>query len=219
MIRGNGFSDSVPETGTMSTPFYPRPRSIHTGVIFSGCDGDDDDSTVFTHPEHHIATHPKARHNPVLAFRLIQSGTPFSEADEKLNNSPRILSLFTFRFMERRVSGWELFSDEERNLAAFTRSISFNDDNGYMASMRAAESALQRYVIPLTLNEMLRKAKALYDERHQAQIDAGNQRLKQMFENMGYTWTPPEDQKETDGEVNRDPQYTGVYFRDMSTGI
>ncbi|PJI60773.1 hypothetical protein [Escherichia coli] len=204
-----------------SPPYSGGPRS---GWQYHSVTQDDEQegglaSVRKSNPAHCIATHPKARHNPVLAFHLIQSGANFAYADKQLNNSPRRLSGFTDRFMEKRVSGWELFSDEERNQAAFARSISFNDDNGYMASMRAAESAIQRYVIPLTLNEMVRKARALYEERYQAHIDAGHQRLKQKFESMGYTWTPPDEQKEPDGEVNRDPQYTGVYFRDMSTGI
>lgn len=218
MNRVNGFNGSVPETGTMLSPFYSRSRRLHAGSTFLGCDGDDDNSAVLLHPEHHIATHPKAKHNPVLAFRLIESGTTFSEADEKLNNSPRILSRFTFRFMEERTSGWELFTDAERNEMAFARSISFNDDNGYIASMRAAESALRRYVIPPTFNELVRKAGALYQEHQQAMADAKNLRQRRMLESMGYKWTPPADEKEQEGEVNKDPQYTGVYFRDPRTG-
>lgn len=218
MNRVNGFNGSVPETGTMLSPFYSRSRRLHAGSIFLGSDGDDDNSAVLLHPEHHIATHPKAKHNPVLAFRLIQSGTPFSEADEKLNNSPRILSRFTFRFMEERTSGWELFTDAERNEMAFARSVSHNDDNGYHASLRAAFDALRRFVIWPSLPELVRQAKALYDELHQEQTDAENLRRRRMLESMGYKWTPPDDQKEHDGEVNKDPQYTGVYFRDPRTG-
>lgn len=203
-----------------SPPYSVAPRSGWQHHSAPLDDGQDDGlfSVRKLNPAHRIATHPKARHNPVLAFHLIRSGACFSDADEQLNNSPRKLSDFTFRFMERRVSGWELFSDEERNLAAFARSASFNDDNGYMASIHAAESALQRYVIPPAFNELVRKARALYQEHQQAMADAENLRRKRMFESMGYKWTPPDNQKKTDGEVNKDPQYTGVYFRDMRTG-
>ncbi|HAX5210418.1 TPA: hypothetical protein JZG45_005400 [Escherichia coli] len=218
MNRVNGFNGSVPETGTMLSPFYSRSRHLHAGSIFLGCDDNDDNSAVLLHPEHHIATHPKAKHNPVLAFRLIQSGTPFSEADEKLNNSPRMLSRFTFRFMEERTSGWELFTDAERNEMAFARSVSHNDDNGYHASLRAAHNALQRFVIWPSFPELVRQAKALYDERHQAQADAEKQRIQRIYESAGFTWTPTADEKNQDGEVNKDPQYTGVYFRDPGTG-
>lgn len=130
----------------------------------------DDGLTVNRH--HYIATHPKARHNPVLAWRLIQSHATPREADKKLSNSPRILSRFTFRFMEERVSGWELFTDEERNELAFIHSMSHNDDNGYRASLRAAENALYRYMNKPSQRELVRQAKALYREHKESQKQA-----------------------------------------------
>lgn len=103
---------------------------------------------------HYIATSEQARQNPVLAFRLIKQGVSFETARKRLERSPRTLSHFTDRRMAHICPGWELMTEESQNLEAFGHSMRTGDANGYSAGMKAALLALEKYIEPLTFEDI-----------------------------------------------------------------
>jgi hypothetical protein len=104
---------------------------------------------------HKIALSQEAKNNPVLALRLIQQGKPYQQALQKLQSSVRHLSLFTKRVMEKSYPGWECLDTEDQNMAAFQHSRLNNDSNGYRAGLNAALVAVEKFVEPLTLEDIL----------------------------------------------------------------
>ncbi|HFD2059297.1 TPA: hypothetical protein ACF2D8_000098 [Serratia marcescens] len=105
---------------------------------------------------HKIAVSQEAKSNPVLALRLIQQGKPYQQALEKLHSSARHLSRFTQRIMAKNYPGWECLDTEDQNMAAFQHSMLNNDSNGYHAGFKAALVALEKFVEPLTLDDVLK---------------------------------------------------------------
>ncbi|BCU88611.1 hypothetical protein YP72344_01060 [Yersinia pseudotuberculosis] len=45
-------------------------------------------------------------------------------------------------------AGWECLDTEDRNIEAFTYSMTHNDENGYWAGFKAAQRVLEKYVEP-----------------------------------------------------------------------
>ncbi|MBC8951313.1 hypothetical protein [Xenorhabdus sp. TS4] len=56
--------------------------------------------------------------------------------------------------MKAVCSGWELLDGEDKNLEAFNYSLRTNDANGYQASLRAASEKLEKYIEPMTEDEI-----------------------------------------------------------------
>ncbi|MBH1916876.1 MULTISPECIES: hypothetical protein [Serratia] len=107
---------------------------------------------------HKIAVSQEAKSNPVLALRLIQQGKPYQQVMQKLQSSTRHLSRFTQRIMAKSYPGWECLDTEDQNVAAFQYSMLHNDGNGYQAGLKAALVALDKFVEPLTLEDITRLA-------------------------------------------------------------
>ncbi|MBL5827652.1 hypothetical protein [Serratia fonticola] len=105
---------------------------------------------------HRIAVSQEANNNPVLALKLIQRGEESEDAISLLADSHRELSQFTQRRMEKVCPGWECLDDEDKNLEAFNYSVWNNDVNGYWAGIRAAITALEKYVEQPTLEDINR---------------------------------------------------------------
>jgi hypothetical protein len=105
---------------------------------------------------HKIAVSQEAKSNPVLALRLIQQGKPYQQALQKLQSSARHFSRFTQRIMEKSYPGWECLDTEDQNMAAFQYSVLNNDSNGYHAGLKAALVAIEKFVEPLTLEDVLK---------------------------------------------------------------
>lgn len=99
---------------------------------------------------HRIAVSLEGRNNPVMALALIEKRVSSDKAINTLATSPRQLSRFTKRKMRDCCPGWELMDAESQNMAAFSTSMASNDANGYLASMKAAGQALEKYVEPIT---------------------------------------------------------------------
>ncbi|MGP2734000.1 hypothetical protein [Serratia bockelmannii] len=107
---------------------------------------------------HRIAVSQQAKSNPVLALRLIQQGKPYQQAQQKLQSSARHLSRFTQRKMAKIQPGWECLDTEDQNMVAFQYSMLHNDDNGYHSGLKAALAAVEKFVEPLTLEDITRLA-------------------------------------------------------------
>lgn len=105
---------------------------------------------------HKIAVSQEAKSNPILALRFIQQGKPYQQALQKLQSSARHLSRFTQRIMAKNYPGWECLDTEDQNMAAFQSSMLNNDSNGYHAGLKAALVAIDKFVEPLTPEDILK---------------------------------------------------------------
>lgn len=103
---------------------------------------------------HWIAISQEAKNNPIYALKLIQRNVSHESAIARLTESYRHLSQYTKRKMEATLAGWELLDDEDKNLAAFHNSLFSDDGNGYRASLRAASLKLEKYIEPMTEQEI-----------------------------------------------------------------
>lgn len=99
---------------------------------------------------HWIASSPEAQNNPILALKLIKRRTPHEEAIGTLQVSHRHLTDFTKRKMIAVCPCWEVLDTEDRNMEAFTYSMTHNDENGYWAGFFAAQRVLEKHVEPWT---------------------------------------------------------------------
>lgn len=99
---------------------------------------------------HWIASSNEAKNNPILALKLIKRRTPHEEAIDTLQVSARHLSNFTKHKMIAVCAGWECLDTEDRNMEAFTYSMTHSDDNGYHAGFFAAQRVLEKHVEPWT---------------------------------------------------------------------
>ncbi|CNG10202.1 hypothetical protein [Yersinia intermedia] len=99
---------------------------------------------------HWIASSREAQNNPILALKLIKRRTPHEDAIGTLQVSARHLSNFTKRKMIAVCAGWECLDTEDRNIEAFTYSMTHSDDNGYHAGFFAAQRVLKKHVEPWT---------------------------------------------------------------------
>ncbi|MDQ2565374.1 hypothetical protein RBJ04_17610 [Klebsiella michiganensis] len=113
---------------------------------------------------HLIAVSKEAKQNPILAFHLIAEGIPHQRAIARLQGSVRQLSLFTRRAMEKDYPGWELLDAEDQNMAAFQHSMINGDTNGYRAGFNAALSALEKFVEPVTFDDIVNSVNSLVEE-------------------------------------------------------
>ena len=104
---------------------------------------------------HLIAVSKAAKQNPIPAFHLIAEGIPHQKAIARLQGTVRQLSLFTRRTMEKFYPGWELLDAEDQNMVAFQYSMINGDINGYLSGFNAALLALENYVEPVNLEDML----------------------------------------------------------------
>lgn len=104
---------------------------------------------------HLIAVSREAKQNPIQALHLIAEGIPHQRAIGRLQGSVRQLSLFTRRVMENAYPGWELLDAEDQNMAAFQHSMINGDTNGYRAGFNAALSALEKFVEPITFDDIV----------------------------------------------------------------
>lgn len=117
------------------------------------------------HSDAHLITVSKeAKQNPIQALHLIREGTPHQQAISRLQGSVRELSLFTRRAMEKVYPGWELLDAEDQNMAAFQHSIINGDANGYRAGFNAALSALEKFIEPVTFDDIVNSVNSLVEE-------------------------------------------------------
>ncbi|MGJ0626907.1 hypothetical protein [Xenorhabdus bovienii] len=114
----------------------------------------EDNGTDTHNNAHWIARSQEAKNNPVYALRLIDNHTPYQSAIAKLRGSYRHLSRYTTRKMEAVCSGWELLDGEDKNLEAFNYSLRTDDANGYQVSLRAAGEKLEKYIEPMTADDV-----------------------------------------------------------------
>ncbi|MCS4272100.1 MULTISPECIES: hypothetical protein [Raoultella] len=125
---------------------------------------EDEQPSVCRHSDAHlIAVSKEAKQNPILAFHLIAEGIPHQRAIAILQSSVRLLSRFTRRAMEKAYPGWELLDAEDQNMAAFQHSIINGDANGYRAGFNAALSALEKFVEPVTYDDIVNSLPASHD--------------------------------------------------------
>lgn len=113
---------------------------------------------------HLIAVSKEAKQNPIQAFHLIAEGLPHQQAIASLKGSVRQLSLFTRRAMEKVYPGWEFLDAEDQNMAAFQHSMINGDTNGYRAGFNAALSALEKFVEPITFDDITNSVNSLVEE-------------------------------------------------------
>ena len=113
---------------------------------------------------HLIAVSKEAKQNPIQAFHLIAEGIPHQKAIARLKGSARQLSRFTRRAMEKAYPGWELLDAEDQNMAAFQHSMINGDTNGYRAGFNAALSALEKFVEPVTFDDIVNSVNSLVEE-------------------------------------------------------
>lgn len=113
---------------------------------------------------HLIAVSREAKQNPIQALHLIAEGIPHQRAIGRLQGSVRQLSLFTRRVMENAYPGWELLDAEDQNMAAFQHSMINGDTNGYRAGFNAALSALEKFVEPITFDDITNSVNSLVEE-------------------------------------------------------
>ncbi|CNK90738.1 hypothetical protein [Yersinia pseudotuberculosis] len=97
---------------------------------------------------HWIASSSEAQNNPILALKHIKRRTPHEDSINVLRVSHRHLSNFTRCKMIAVCAGWECLDTEDRNIEAFTYSMTHNDENGYWAGFKAAQRVLEKYVEP-----------------------------------------------------------------------
>jgi len=127
-------------------------RVRNVAPVFSG----DNEQPGPEHSDAHlIAVSPEGKSNPVMALSCISKGMDADRAIRLLSDSPRALSQFTIRKMQAVCAGWELMDAESQNMTAFSSSIASNDANGYVVSLNAAAKALEKYVEPLTMQEVV----------------------------------------------------------------
>lgn len=119
---------------------------------------------------HLIAVSREAKQNPIQALHLIAEGIPHQRAIGRLQGSVRQLSLFTRRVMENAYPGWELLDAGDQNMAAFQHSMINGDTNGYRAGFNAALSALEKFVEPVTFDDI---ADSLIEKGRQGHGNAG----------------------------------------------
>lgn len=125
---------------------------------------EDEQSPECRHSDAHlIAVSREAKQNPILAFHLIAEGSPHQRAIAILQGSVRQLSLFTRRAMEKVYPGWELLDAEDQNMAAFQHSMINGDTNGYRAGFNAALSALEKFIEPVTFDDIVNSLPASHD--------------------------------------------------------
>lgn len=125
---------------------------------------EDEQSPECRHSDAHlIAVSREAKQNPILAFHLIADGLPHQRAIARLQGSVRQLSLFTRRAMAKVYPGWELFDAEDQNMVAFQHSMINGDTNGYRAGFNAALSALEKFVEPVTYDDIVNSLPASHD--------------------------------------------------------
>ncbi|WP_145514429.1 hypothetical protein [Yersinia massiliensis] len=103
---------------------------------------------------HWIASSREAQNNPILALSLIKRRIPHEDAIGTLQVSARHLSNFTKRKMIAVCAGWECLDTEDRNMEAFTCSMTHSDDNGYHAGFFAAQRVLEKHVEPWTVEDI-----------------------------------------------------------------
>ena len=113
---------------------------------------------------HLIAVSKEAKQNPIQAFHLIAEGIPHQKAIARLKGSARQLSRFTRRAMEKIYPGWEFLDAEDQNMAAFQHSMINGDTNGYRAGFNAALSALEKFVEPITFDDITNSVNSLVEE-------------------------------------------------------
>ncbi|MCL5588131.1 hypothetical protein [Enterobacter roggenkampii] len=113
---------------------------------------------------HLIAVSKEAKQNPIQAFHFIAEGIPHMQAIARLQGSIRQLSLFTRRAMEKVYPGWEYLDAEDQNMAAFQHSMIHGDTNGYRAGFNAALSALEKFVEPITFDDIANSVNSLVEE-------------------------------------------------------
>ena len=113
---------------------------------------------------HLIAVRKEAKQNPIQALHLIAEGIPHQRAIALLQGSVRQLSRFTHRAMEKVYPGWELLDAEDQNMAAFQHSMINGDTNGYRAGFNAALSALEKFVEPVTFDDIVNSVNSLVEE-------------------------------------------------------
>lgn len=113
---------------------------------------------------HLIAVSKEAKQNPIQAFHLIAEGIPHQQAIARLKGSARQLSRFTRRAMEKGYPGWEFLDAEDQNMAAFQHSMINGDTNGYRAGFNAALSALEKFVEPITFDDITNSVNSLVEE-------------------------------------------------------
>ncbi|MGR8801296.1 hypothetical protein [Klebsiella variicola] len=113
---------------------------------------------------HLIAVSKEAKQNPIQAFHLIAEGIPHQQAIARLKGSARQLSRFTRRAMEKVYPGWEFLDAEDQNMAAFQHSMINGDTNGYRAGFNAALSALEKFVEPITFDDITNSVNSLVEE-------------------------------------------------------
>ena len=114
--------------------------------------------------QHLIAVSKEAKQNPIQAFHLIAEGIPHQQAIARLKGSARQLSRFTRRAMEKIYPGWEFLDAEDQNMAAFQHSMINGDTNGYRAGFNAALSALEKFVEPITFDDITNSVNSLVEE-------------------------------------------------------
>ncbi|HDU4900068.1 TPA: hypothetical protein RFU16_001409 [Klebsiella quasipneumoniae subsp. similipneumoniae] len=132
---------------------------------------EDEQSPECRHSDAHlIAVSREAKQNPILAFHLIADGLPHQRAIARLQVRARQLSQFTRRVMENVYPGWELLDAEDQNMAAFQHSMINGDTNGYRAGFNAALSALEKFVEPVTFDDI---ADSLIEKGRQGHGNAG----------------------------------------------
>lgn len=117
--------------------------------------GENEQSAPVHSDAHRIAVSQEGKNNPVMALSCISKGMDADRAIRLLSDSPRALSQFTIRKMQVVCAGWELMDAKSQNMTAFSSSMASNDANGYVASLNAAGKALEKYVEPLTLREVV----------------------------------------------------------------
>ncbi|WP_181954911.1 hypothetical protein [Raoultella terrigena] len=125
---------------------------------------EDDHSPEYSHSDAHlIAVSKEAKQNPILAFQLIYEGIPHQRAIAILQGSVRQLSRFTRRAMEKVYPGWELLDAEDQNMAAFQHSMINSDTIGYRAGFNAALSALEKFIEPVTFDDIVNSLPASHN--------------------------------------------------------
>ena len=65
--------------------------------------------------------------------------------------------------MAKVYPGWELFDAEDQNMVAFQHSMINGDTNGYRAGFNAALSALEKFVEPVTYDDIVNSLPASHD--------------------------------------------------------
>lgn len=126
---------------------------------------EDGQSSECCHSDAHlIAVSKEAKQNPILAFHLIAEGSPHQRAIARLQVRARQLSQFTQRVMEKDYPGWELLDAEDQNMAAFQHSMINGDTNGYRAGFNAALSALEKFIEPVTYDDIVNSVNSLVEE-------------------------------------------------------